>query len=385
MSKIKVGIIGTGFIGPVHIEALRRTGLVEITAIADINQKTADAKAVQLGVDKAYGDYRELLKNNDIQSVHICTPNSFHYTMTKEALEAGKHVMCEKPLAMLPKEGEELLKIANAKKLAHATHFNVRFYPLIHQAKKMVGNGELGEIFAINGSYQQDWLFFPTDYSWRLEPEFSGKSRAIADIGSHWIDTIEFITGCSVKKVCADFATFYPVRKKPLKPMETFTGKILSQKDYADVKINTEDYASVLLRFNNGAHGSFTVNQVAAGRKNRIYFEIYGSKKSIAWSSESPNEMWFGRRDGTNEQLLKDPSLLDPMAREITSYPGGHNEGFPDTSKQFFIKFYKYIAEKAYEKGITPEFPTFEAGLREMVLCENIVESALKENWIEIL
>jgi predicted dehydrogenase len=382
--KIKAGVIGTGFIGPAHIEALRRLGCVDVIALADIDAEVAAQKADMLGVGKSYGDYRQLLNDPDIEAVHICTPNNLHYIMSKEAMLAGKHVVCEKPLAMNSKEAEELVKIAREKKLVNAVHFNIRFYPLMHHARKMVENGELGKILAVNGSYQQDWLFYETDYNWRLQPEFSGDSRAIADIGSHWFDLIEFITNIKVKAVCADFATFHPVRKKPLKPVETYAGKMLSPEDYEDIEINTEDYATVLLRFDNGAHGSITVNQVAAGRKNRLYFEIYGSKKAISWDSEKPNELWIGRRDGNNEILMKDPSLLDQYAREIISFPGGHNEGFPDTSKQMFRKLYRYIAEEGHLKGETPDFPTFEAGYRELVLCEGIFKSSREDKWIRI-
>lgn len=384
MQKIKVGVIGTGFIGPAHVEALRRLGFIDVAALSDINLEVARQKAKLLSIDKAYGDYKELLKDPDIQVVHICTPNSLHYSMSKEALLAGKHVVCEKPLAMNSTEAEELMKIAGERNLVNAVHFNIRFYPLMHQAKMMVEQGELGKILAVNGSYQQDWLFYETDYNWRLQPEFSGDSRAVADIGSHWLDLIEFITGIKVQQVCADFATFHPIRKKPLKPVETYSGKILTPEDYADININTEDYATVLLRFDNGAHGSMTVNQVAAGRKNRLYFEIYGSKKAMGWDSERPNELWIGRRDGNNETLMKDPSLLYQYARDIVSFPGGHNEGFPDTSKQMFGKLYKYIAEKGYEKGAAAEFPTFEAGYRELILCENIVKSSREDKWVKI-
>lgn len=186
----------------------------------------------------------------------------------------------------------------------NAVHFNIRFYPLVHQARAMVEQGDLGKILAVNGSYQQDWLFYETDYNWRLEPQYSGDSRAVADVGSHWLDAVEYITACSVQEVCADFATFYPIRKKPLKPLETYSGKLLSAEDYGDVEINTEDYATVLLHFDNGAHGSLTVNQVAAGRKNRLYFEIYGDKAALAYDSERPNEMWVGRRDGNNQTIM---------------------------------------------------------------------------------
>lgn len=381
MKRLKVGVIGTGFIGPAHIEALRRTGLADVVALADMNDEIAKAKADELSVPQSYGNYKALLADREIDVVHVCTPNHLHYTMSKEAIEAGKHVVCEKPLAMNSSEAAELVRIAEEKGVVNAIHFNIRFYPIIHHVKAMIENGELGEILAVNGSYQQDWLFYETDYNWRLEPQFSGDSRAIADIGSHWLDSVEFMTGLKVKKVCADFATFHPIRKKPLKPVDTYSGKLLTPEEYAYVLIGTEDYATVLLRFEGKAHGSLTVNQVAAGRKNRCYFEIYGSKKSVVIDSERCNEIWIGRRDANNEMLLKDPSLLQPSARAIASFPGGHNEGFPDTSKQLFKKVYTYILTGC-TGGI--EYPTFEAGRRELELCERIVDSARSESWIEI-
>ncbi|AIF52999.1 Gfo/Idh/MocA family protein [Pelosinus sp. UFO1] len=382
MEKIRSGIIGTGFIGPAHIEALRRLGCVDVLAIADYCAEVAQKKAEELYVPRYYGDYKELLADKDIEVVHICTPNHLHFPIAKEALLAGKHVICEKPLALNSAEAEELTELAQKSNLVHAVHYNLRFYPLMHQVKQMIENGELGEILAVNGSYQQDWLFYDTDYNWRLDPKFSGDSRAVADIGSHWLDLVEFVTGIQVEQVCADFAIFHPIRKKPLKAVETYGSKVLASSDYEDVPIDTEDYASVLLHFNNGAHGSVTINQVAAGRKNRLFFEIYGAKKAVAWDSERPNELWQGRRDGNNEILLKDPSLLHQYARDVVSFPGGHNEGYPDTSKQMFKKVYECIQAKIQGHAIKPEFATFESGQRELMLCEKIVKSAREQRWL---
>ncbi len=380
MEKIKAGVIGAGFIGPSHIEALRRLGFVDVLAIADANEELTIKKAEILNIEKAYGDYRDLLHDKEIDVVHICSPNHLHYIMVKDSLEAGKHVVCEKPFAMDSIEGLELLELSKKTDLITALHFNIRFYPLVQQAREMIRKQKIGEILAINGSYQQDWLFYQTDYNWRLEPEYSGASRAIADIGSHWLDLMEYITGNHVVSACSDFATFYPLRKKPLMPLETFSGKVMNPYDYKDIKITTEDYASVLLRFDNGAHGSLTVNQVAAGRKNRIYFEIYGTEGSIAWDGENPNEIWFGKREGPNSLMIKDPSLMDEQVRSYASFPGGHIEGFPDTSKQLFLNVYSQIRDRQVEY----DYPSFEDGHRELLLCEAIVKSAKEHKWVEI-
>ncbi|MCP4611196.1 MAG: Gfo/Idh/MocA family oxidoreductase [Planctomycetes bacterium] len=381
MSTIKVGVIGTGFIGPAHIEGLRRLGNIEVTALAENSTELAESKAQSLGIEEYYGDYKELLKKKDIQSVHICSPNYLHYQMAKEALEAGKHTICEKPLAISVAEAEELVDLADKKGLVNAVNFNIRYYPLSRQMRTMVEKGDVGDILAVQGSYLQDWLFYATDYNWRLEPGQSGKSRAIADIGSHWMDLIEYITGLKIKELCADFATFHKIRKKPLKPVETYAGKILQPEDYEDMPIDTEDYATVLFRFENDARGVMTVNQVAAGRKNRLCFELNGSKKSVAWESESPNQIWIGKRDGNNEIMMRDPSLVYPETIPLIDYPGGHNEGFPDTFKQMFKEVYSYISG---DQSADACFPTFKDGLREIVLCETIMESNKNRTWIKV-
>ncbi len=381
MSKIKAGVIGTGFIGPAHIEALRRLGNVEVAALAECSPELAESKARLLGIEEYYGDYKKLLKNKDIQSVHICSPNYLHFQMAKEALEAGKHTICEKPLAINVAEAQELVDLADKKGLVNAVNFNIRYYPLSRQMRTMVEKGDVGDILAVQGSYLQDWLFYQTDYNWRLEPEQSGKSRAIADIGSHWMDLIEYITGLKIGELCADFATFHKIRKKPLKPVETYAGKVLQPEDYKDMPINTEDYATVLFKFENDARGVMTVNQVAAGRKNRLYFEVNGTKQSIAWESEVPNQIWIGKRDGNNEIMMRDPSLVYPETVPLIDYPGGHNEGFPDTFKQMFKEVYSCISSG---QSAGASFPTFKDGLREIILCETIMESNKNRTWIKV-
>lgn len=381
---IKIAVVGVGFIGTVHIEALRRLNGVEVAALMGSTTEKSMQKAEQLGVPKYFSDYEELLKDTEIDSVHICTPNNMHYEMSKKALLAGKHVICEKPLTVSIQEAEELNGLAQKSGLIHAICFNIRYYPLLLQMKAMISQGELGEIYAVNGSYMQDWLFFDTDYNWRVESELSGKSRAIADVGSHWMDLLESVSGMRISEVMADFSTVHPTRKKPLKAMETYTGKVehSDPSQYQEVSIDTEDYANVLLRLDNGARGSFTASQVHAGRKNRVYIEIAGTRQTVSFDSEHPNYLWVGRRDGNNQVVMKDPPLLYPEVRRFADYPGGHNEGYPDTFKQLFKDIYQAMASKDDKKGSA--YPSFTDGLREQILCEHIVQSHIERKWISI-
>jgi predicted dehydrogenase len=381
MNKIKVGVVGTGFIGPAHIEALRRLPNVEVAALCEVTEELAKQKAKALGIPRYY-TFDDLLKQDDIVSVHICTPNFLHYSQSKAALQAGKHVICEKPLAKDLAEAEELVQIAQQSGLVNAVHFNLRYYPLVRQMKVMREKGELGEVYSFIGSYLQDWLFYNTDYNWRLEPDKSGDSRAIADIGSHLMDVLEYITGLKTTSVMADFTTIHKTRKKPLKPVETYSGKMLQPEDYADVAINTEDHANVLLRFDNGNSGVITVSQVSAGRKNQMKLEISGAEQTFAWNSEAPNELWIGRRDGANQVLMRDPSLVHPEVQSTITFPGGHNEGFPDTSKQLFKEVYAAI--EAGKQPENPTYPTFADGYRELLICERILESNRSQAWVKI-
>jgi predicted dehydrogenase len=379
--KIKVAIVGTGFIGPAHLEALRRIPNIEVTALVEVNQQVADAKADELGIPSAY-TFENMLKDDSIEVVHICTPNFLHFPQTKACLLAGKHVICEKPLANTIAEAEELVSLAAEKGLINAVHFNLRYYPMVRQMKVMREKGELGEVYSVMGSYLQDWLFFNTDYNWRLEPDQSGGSRAVADIGSHLLDMTEYVTGLKITAVMADFSTVHKTRLKPLKAIETFSGKALDPSDYKEYPVTSEDYATVLLRFDNGNTGSITVSQVNAGRKNRLNIEISGSKANFEFNAEKPNELWIGKRDGLNQVLMKDPALVDEGARSLVSFPGGHQEGFPDTSKQLFKEVYAAVREgKMPEKA---SFPTFADGLRELIIGEAIVESNEKEAWVKI-
>ena len=379
MKKFRACVIGVGFIGAAHIEALRRLGNVDVVAVSDV--PNAQAKADAYFVPKGYDDYKVMLDTEKPDVVHICTPNSSHYEMAMYAMERGISVVCEKPLTKTLDEAKKLASYAKKHNIVTGVNFNCRWYPQIMQVKAMVQSGEVGEVRTIHGGYLQDWLFLDTDYSWRLEPEVSGDSRAFADIGSHWIDMVESATGLRVVELLADFETFHKIRRKPLKPIETFSGMALRPEDYEEKPINTEDYCTVLFRFNNGAHGTCTISQVFAGRKNQILLSVSGSKCSLHWDSEDSNELWIGRRETYNQKAAKDPSILSPLARASISYPGGHVEGFPDTFKQNFKAIYAAI-----EAGDTGkhDFATFEDGLREMELCEAVIKSAKHDRWVKV-
>ena len=380
--KLKVGVIGAGFIGPVHIEAIRRRGY-EVLAIAESNQEDADKAAARLMIPKGYGDWQDLVSDPAIDVVHVASPNYLHYEHAKGALNAGKHVVCEKPLAMSTEESGDLVKLAEEKKLVNAVNFNLRFYPLIQDAKARIDAGELGEnIYIIQGSYLQDWLLFDTDWNWRLEPEFGGNLRAIADIGSHWIDLVTFITRKKIESVFADFETFLPVRKKPLKKVETFGGKMETETNYEEKTITTEDYATILFKFEGGTRGVMTVSQVSSGRKNRLFFEVNGSESSLVWDSEIPNQMMIGHRPEPNQIIIKDPSLMKESARWAASYPGGHAEGFPDTFKQLQTAVYSYISSGQFRSE--PNYPTFKDGHNNMLIDEAILESASEGQWVKV-
>lgn len=374
---MKVGVIGVGFIGAVHIEQLRRLGNVEVVAITD--HSNPKEKAKKFFVPRAYSDYKEMIDKEDLDCIHICTPNSLHYEIAKYALEKGVHVLCEKPMTSTLEQADDLRRMAKEKGLVHAINFNYRFYPMAYQMREMIKNGELGDIYTIHGSYLQDWLFYDTDYSWRLERDVSGESRAFSDIGSHWIDLVEFVTGLKVLEVMADFAIFHKTRKKPLKNIDTYSGMALRPEDYKEVWICTEDYATVLFHMDNGAHACCNISQVFAGRKNQMKIAISGSKCSMEWDSENSNELWVGRREGANQVYSKEPSILSEKTRKIVGYPGGHVEGFADSFKQNFRQIYESIA-----LGKTGEYGDFETGYREMKLGERIIQSAKERQWVLI-
>ena len=378
---LKAAVVGTGFIGPVHIEGLRRLG-IEVTGLLGSSQAGGQKRADALRLPKAYGSLDELLAEPGLDCVHITTPNYLHKPMVEAAIGAGKHVICEKPLAMDTAEGEYLLDLATKAGIVHATNFNFRFYPLCQEARAMVQSGQLGSVNQMTGRYFQDWLVKDTDWNWRLEPELGGDMRAVSDIGSHWLDLTRFITGLDITEVCADFATFLPVRKKPLKPVDTFAGKELEPDEYEEHEIKTEDFAGILLRFSNGARGMMAVSQMAAGRKNNSMFEINGSTSSVAWNSERVEELWIGHRGRASEIMTKDPGLMAPAARDTAEVPVGHAEGFRDTFKMLYKHVYDAI--EAGGPPDKPDYPTFADGVYALRLGDSILQSARERRWVTI-
>ena len=377
MKKIKVGIFGTGFMGRVHTEALRRLGNIDVAGVAGSSKERAQKFADEVSIEFATGDYRELIANPQIDAIHICTPNEQHFEQTMASLAAGKHVMCEKPLASSVEEGRQMLALAKEKGLAHCTLYNVRSYPQAQQMRQMRLAGELGEIRLVQGTYSQDWLFYDTDWNWRIE---SGKSRTFADIGTHWCDLAEYITGQKITSVCADLETFIKTRKKPKGSIETFQGKSLRPDEYTEVPIETEDFAAVMFAMGETTRGCMTASQVSAGRKNRLFLEVYGTKCSVAWSAECPDELWIGRRDRRSEILLKDSVLFEEKARSYADLPGGHSEGYDDTFKQTFRRFYRRVADPSAAE----EYPTFEDRIRQLQVVDAVVESSQKRSWVDI-
>jgi predicted dehydrogenase len=384
VEKIKVGIIGTGFIGPTHIEAIRRLGFVEVVGLAESNLETAEKKATELGIPKAFGDYRDMLLDEEIQVIHNCTPNHLHFAINKEIILAGKHVISEKPLAMNSEESAELLELAEKHAVVHGVNFNYRQHASVQNLQAMVENGDLGKVNLVHGSYLQDWLLYETDFNWRLAPEVGGKSRAVADIGSHWCDTVQFVTGKRIVEVFADLATVIPVRKKAINQTATFSTQNSEEQEYDDVPINTEDYASVLVRFEDGSRGVFTVSQVSAGRKNRLSFEINGSKSSVFWNQEEQEKLWIGHRDKANELLLADPALFAQEARHAIHHPGGHNEGWPDALKNMMLNFYTFVRDGKSLKTDKPHFATFLDGHISMCITDAILKSHQEQKWVTV-
>lgn len=369
---LRAGVLGTGFVGAVHVQALRSLG-VEVAGVVGSTPERAAAK----GLAPVVASLEALLADEAIDVVHVTTPNHLHHPQVKQALEAGKHVVCEKPLAVTAAESGELLRLADASGLVHCTNFNLRFFPLVQEARARVRGGEIGEVWNVHGGYLQDWLLYPGDWNWRLEPGQGGSLRAIADIGSHWMDMAEFVSGQKIVEVCADLHTTIPLRRRPLGSVETFTAA--ADVAWEDAQMTTEDIGHVLVRFDGGARGAFKVSQGAAGRKNQLHFELDGSQAALAWDAERHEQLWIGHRDEPNETLQRNAALMRPEAAARTTLPAGHAEGWVDTFRELYRAVYAAVA--AGGPPADPDYPTFADGHRANVLGDAIAASHAEHAW----
>ena len=375
MNEIKAGVVGTGFIGVVHVDALRRLG-VEVTGVVGSTPERAAAK----GVAPVYDSYEALLNDERVDVVHLTTPNHLHYPQVKQALAAGKHVVCEKPLATTAEESAELVGMAEASGLVHCTNFNIRFYPMNQEARARTHAGELGDVWSVHGGYLQDWLATPTDWNWRLEQDKAGELRAVGDIGSHWLDLTQWLIGQRVVELLADLATAIPVRQRPKGEVETFASAADVERE--DAEMSTEDFAHILVRYDGGARGAFVLSQVATGRKNSIRYEVDGSRGALAWEGERHEELWIGHRDAPNEVLLRNPALLAPAAARFTHLPVAHAEGFASTFRELYRAVYADVARG--EPSAEPDYPTFRDGHLENVLGDAVALSNRERRWVEV-
>jgi predicted dehydrogenase len=378
--RLKAAVFGTGFVGRVHLEGIRRLGFVQVYAIGESQKEKARRLGEEFHVEKTASDYHQILDDPEVDVVHVCTPNALHFPMVTDSLKAGKHVICEKPLSTSIENGQKLVALAKETNLRNCTFHNLRFYPMVQHMRRMREAGELGEILVLQGTYSQDWLLYDTDWNWRIDSKANGPSRCMADIGSHWCDMAEHVTGQRITSVCADLQTFHKTRKRPKRSIETFAGKTLRPEDYDEVPIDTEDFGAVIFRMGDRTRGAFTASQVSAGRKNRLSIEIYGSKGSVAWDQERPDELWIGQRNSPNQIIVKDPSLMQDRARPYADLPGGHSEGYDDTFKQVFRRFYKTVEDPA----APIEYPQFVDGLRQLQILEAELASASSRSWVDV-
>ncbi len=379
IAGIGAAVIGTGFIGTVHVEQLRRIG-VGVRGVLGSTPERGQARAEALGVPRAYPSLEALLDDPSVDVVHVTSPNHLHVPQTKQILAAGRHVICEKPLALTAAESAELVELAALSGRVSAVNFNIRFYPLHQHVRELVAGGGLGDVRFVTGHYFQDWLLLETDWNWRLEPDKGGSLRAVGDIGSHWLDLATFLTGQPIVAVMADLATFIPQRAQPRGPVESFSTE--RSADTVQREVATEDVATILLRFANGARGAVAVSQISAGRKNSLQWEIDGSTSSAAWDSETPDHLWLGHRERANEILLRNPALMGPAGRAASALPGGHVEGFGDTFGALFRAVYAdVIAGRPAER---PPYATFADGHDEMLVGDAIAESARLGRWVEV-
>jgi predicted dehydrogenase len=372
---LKVGIVGMGFVGAAHLDAIRRITGAEVVAVASSTPERAQRHAAELGIPRAYADYHALLADPDVQVVHNCTPNVLHFPINQATIEAGKACFSEKPLTMTAAEADALVRLARERAVPTAVNFNHRGFPQVQEARALIEAGELGQIHAIHGSYLQDWLLLETDWNWRLDPALGGSTRVVADIGSHWMDLAQHMVGARIVAVLADLGTLFSSRLRPVGEVETFQRDDSSR---TRVKVETEDFASVLVRFENGARGAFTVSQVSAGRKNRLSLEVDGGSGALAWCSEDGEWLWRGSRTEGSQLLQRSPATA--RLSGLSRLPAGHAEGWSDALVNMIRGFY----EQVQGEPARPWVATLEDGAYGMHLVEAILTSSREERWVKV-
>jgi predicted dehydrogenase len=330
LSSLRAGVIGTGFIGPVHVEALRRLG-VTVTANCDVGDLAAQA-AARLKIPRAFADHRQLAACPEVDVVHITAPNRFHCQMSLAALRAGKHVVCEKPLAMNTRETARVVEAARAARRVFAVNYNVRFYPAVLQLRRLVRQGILGDIIHVNGSYLQDWLFKDTDYNWRLLPAEGGRLRAVADIGTHWMDTVSFILGARITSVFADLATWHKQRRRPLGdgtdfcPGDTASGT-------PRTKSRPMIFGSILLRFSNGARGNLAGRRWPPDARTAFASRSTARKSPPGGAPKRPNSFISAIATPPTKPPCAPPRHSGTAPRVSWTIPPAMSKGSPTRSK----------------------------------------------------
>lgn len=378
-SKVRFAVVGAGFAGAAHVEALHRVPGAEVVAVVGTSDESARAAAQRLGVSGASGDYRSVLDDPDVDVIDICTPNYLHAEITEAGLVAGKHVLVEKPLAMDGGETGRLVELAADSNVVTGVCFNYRFFPLVAQARAMLANGRP---HMIRGGYLQDWLLYADDWNWRLLPSRSGASRVVGDIGSHWIDLVQHISGRRMIRVYARLGRLHDVRWRPAGSVQTFQRGSGDAEDH--LAVATEDFATVMFELDGGCPGVFTVSQVSPGMRNRLTFEVDTSDSSIAWNQEEPNRLWIGHRDRPNEELLRDSALLDPVAAALTHYPAGHQEGWPDALANLMTEFTEQVVAHGGGDLRSSRVASFADADRVMLTVEAILEADRGGEWVAI-
>jgi len=377
---VNIGLIGTGYIGPIHLNALSRLGGVKVKRVADVNVELARKAAVDYNIESSGTDWREVVRDPGIDVIHNCTPNKYHFEINREALNQGKQVFTEKPLCMNLKEADELVNLAEQKKAVTGIGFCYRYYPAVQEMAVRVRRGDAGAVRMVSGTYFQDWLSREADWSWRLLASESGESNITADLGSHWFDLVQFVTGLEVKQVIGDLATLIPVRKRPKRQVLAF--EKVDRVETEEVTVELEDYSAVLFRLSNGSPGSFATSQVCAGRKSDTEFQVYGSTCSYAWNHKDATVLWIGHREKPNEVLIENPTLQDPATARYATLPAGHPQGYHDAMMNMFRDYYDELAGKTVARAAPRA--TFATGRVEMKILAAVLASHREKRWVEV-